>query len=363
MSPPVSFGIDSTDVEVEAFAEDGWIRGTQVFVTSLITDPDAGLGSSGVDLSSVEFSLLLAGSSGWSPWSAPDELIEVEGTATVQATTRLELGEGVDNYVRWRARDTAGNALVVTPPDMIKVDLTSPALLSHWPREGTFDVPEDGRSLVSFTDAGGSGIDMATLEYSVSLGGPSDYGDWESTIPTGDPDDLVKAEVPIVGLVGHDNWIVWRVSDLAGNGPAEFGPFRMMVNLPPTAMIATPQEGQSFRTEDIVGFSGEGSSDPDVDDQLTFHWWSDKDGMLGSGPEIRIPLTSGEHRITLYVDDGLGGDHTASATVTVKVSEPTQVQEPISLWLILLIVLITVGTIATVREWRARRRRDLEGLL
>lgn len=363
VSPAVVFGVDATPVELETFAEEGWLTGTSVSVTTFVTDPDEGLGSSGVDLGTVEVSVLLAGATGWSDWQAPDSVVEAMGPAMVQATTMLDLVEGGDNLVRWRARDVAGNALVVSPPDTVRVDATAPVMVSHWPRAGTFDRSEDGRAMATFADGPGSGVDLASVEYSLRAGSAVDFSAWVPLQASGDPLDLATAETPLDGLSGHDNWIMWRVSDVAGNGPAEFGPFRLMVNLPPSAVIASPETGASFGTEDIVVFSGEGSSDPDAEDHLSYEWWSDRDGVLGSGPSIRTPLTPGEHVITLYVDDGLGGDHVAQATVSVKVTEPTQVQEPISLWLILLIVLLAVGTVATLRELRARRRRRLEGLL
>jgi hypothetical protein len=362
-SASVTFGVDVSEVTLEPHAESDWIRGTEASVTCLVTDPDPGLGSSGVDVGTVEFSVLVSISGGWTDWTAPDSLVQVEGTTTVQATARIPLAEGSDNFVRWRARDTAGNNLVVSPPDMMKVDTTVPVLVSHWPRGGTLDRPEDGRAVATFSDGAGSGIDPGSVEISLTLGSAHDYGDWTPVEATGDPNDLMRAEVKVEGLDGHDNWVMWRVADEAGNGPVEFGPFRLMVNLPPTAAIASPSEGGSFGTGDIVVFSSEGSSDPDPEDKLTFEWWSDIDGPLGSGPEIRTPLTPGEHRCTLYVDDGLGGDHVSRASVTVKVAEPTHVQEPLDLWFILLIVLVAAVTVATLRELRARRRRRLDGLV
>jgi hypothetical protein len=363
VSSVVSFGVDGTQVELETLAEDEWLRGTNVSVSCLVTDPDAGLGSSGVDVTSVEFSVLRSGSAGWSDWTSPDSIDQVIGTATVQATAFLVLAEGVDNYVRWRARDSAGNPLVVSPPDVLRVDMTPPDLVSHWPRGGTFERPEDGRVMATFSDGQGSGLDLASLELSLSIGSLTGFGPWETVAAEGDPGDVVRAEAGVEGLTGHDNWVMWRVRDLAGNGPMEFGPFRLRVNLPPTAAIASPGEGETFGREDIIAFSAEGSSDPDEEDTLTFEWWSDRDGALGSGVEMRTPLTAGEHVITLYVDDGLGGDHVASATVSVKVTEPSQVKEPFNLWLLLLIIMVAVAVAVVVRETRARRRRRLEGLL
>jgi hypothetical protein len=362
-SAVLTFGVDSSPVELEPFAEKGWITSNNVFVTCLVTDPDAGLGSSGVDMATVEVSVLRAGAEGWSEWMAPDSVVEVSGTATVQATVGLELAEGSGNFVRWRAQDTAGNELVVSPPDMLMVDTTLPLMVSQWPRGGTFDSAQDGRAMATFTDGQGSGVDPTSVEMSVSLGSSMDFSQWTPVEVTGDPEDLLKAEVDIPGLEGHDNWVMWRVFDAAGNGPVEFGPFRLMVNLPPTAAIASPQEAEAFGTEDIVSFSAAGSSDPDEEDQLTYEWWSNVDGHLGSGSEIKIPLTAGEHHITLYVDDGLGGEHMVQATVDVKVTQPTYVKEPFNFWLIILIILIVVATIATFRELRARKRRRLEGFL
>jgi hypothetical protein len=363
VSAALSFGVDASPVELEPDAAAGWLLGTEATVTCLVSDPDPGSGSSGVDLASVEVSVLRAGSDGWSDWMTPETLLEVQGDAVVQATAVLQLSEGRDNLVRWRARDAAGNSLIVSPPDAIQVDTTPPLLVSNWPREGTFDRAEDGRAMATFTDGPGSGVDGASVAISASLGAPDAFGPWETAVVEGDPFDLVRAQVDLEGLLGHENWVMWRVSDAAGNGPVEFGPFRLRVNLPPTAVISDPMDGGSFGTEDIIAFSAEGSSDPDEDDQLTFQWWSDRDGMLGTGPGIRTPLTAGEHTITLYVDDGLGGDHTAEATVSVRVSEPTTVKEPLDLWLILLLILVSVAAIATLRELRARRRRRLEGLL
>ncbi|MCK4970037.1 MAG: hypothetical protein KAS77_05900, partial [Thermoplasmata archaeon] len=131
----------------------------------------------------------------------------------------------------------------------------------------------------------------------------------------------------------------------------------------PSAVIASPSDGTGFETADVVWFSAAGSSDPDPDDQLSYQWWSDMDGFLGSGPEIRVPLHPGEHRIRLVVDDGQGGDHVDEAFVDLRVVEPATVKEPVSPWLILLIILIVVGSLAAVGEWKARKRRRLEGLI
>jgi hypothetical protein len=143
----------------------------------------------------------------------------------------------------------------------------------------------------------------------------------------------------------------------------EPGPFRLLFNLPPTAVIDSPMAGSSHELDYVILLSAEGSSDPDPDDRLTYAWWSDRDGNLGSGPTVRTTLSVGEHTLTLRVDDGLGGDHVDEDSLKVMVLDPVTVKEPISPWLWLLLILVIVGTIASVREWRARKRRRFQGLL
>ena len=153
----------------------------------------------------------------------------------------------------------------------------------------------------------------------------------------------------------------WRAWDVAGNGPVEAGPFKLQVNIPPMAVIALPVFGASFSSEGPVEMSARGTADPDPADVLTYEWTSDLDGQLGYGPTLVRMLSPGWHNITLMVDDGIGGDHVATATIRVRVVEPSHVKEPLPAWLfVLVIVLVALGVAAW--QWRRwRQRRLLEG--
>jgi hypothetical protein len=251
--------------------------------------------------------------------------------------------------------DTAGNPFIISAPDTLMIDTTSPLLVGHWPTERTFDSEIDARSVATFTDGDGSGVDMTTVEYSISLGGKDEFGPWVAVNSTGSADDVVRGEIDILAIDGHDNWISWRVRDLVGNGPVEFGPFQLKINLPPNAVIASPIEGGRFYHDEQIWLSGVGSSDPDPDDDLVFEWWSDIDGYLGMGRELPGVLSVGDHELTLKLDDGIGGDHVAVATTTMTVIERMEVKEPLSPWLIILLITISVGTVAALREYKKRR--------
>jgi hypothetical protein len=48
------------------------------------------------------------------------------------------------------------------------------------------------------------------------------------------------------------------------------------------------------------------------------HWASDVDGDLGTGHQLAVPLSPGEHRITATAPDGTGGRSTATVCLTVR---------------------------------------------
>jgi hypothetical protein len=361
-SVPVVFGVDLQPVQVEPEALVGWNRVDRVKVSALVMDPLVADGGSGVDPASVEYSLLLAGNGGWSDWAQPDSVVPGNGSRWYMAHVEVDIEEGGDNYIRWRARDLAGNPITISAPEMLMVDTVPPGLVSYWPTGDTFERSSDVRAIATFTDGTGSGVDMDRVEFAVSTGDNGSFGEWIRVEVTGTA-DMSRAEVTLDGIEGHDNWVRWRVWDLAGNGPVEYGPYRLRVNLPPIAVISSPADGSNHRADASVQFSAEGSWDPDADDLLSYEWMSDVDGYLGSGHYINVVLSTGEHTVTLVVDDGLDGDHVVSASVDLRLVERTEVKEPISIWLLLLIIIIVVTTLAVARELIVSRRRRLRGLL
>jgi outer membrane protein OmpA-like peptidoglycan-associated protein len=86
-------------------------------------------------------------------------------------------------------------------------------------------------------------------------------------------------------------------------------------NRPPRARLAAPAEGE---VTIALGFSGEGSSDPDGD-KLTYKW-EFGDGTTASlaAPTTTHPYArAGNYTVRLTVDDGRGGTDTTTATVAV----------------------------------------------
>ncbi len=94
----------------------------------------------------------------------------------------------------------------------------------------------------------------------------------------------------------------------------------------PTAAIVEPENGATYVISQTVGLRANAY---DVDtgtmaaDQL--QWSSNKDGLLGTGQQLRlIGLSLGSHTITFRADDGIGGVAEESVQITVLSEAPVQ---------------------------------------
>ena len=94
------------------------------------------------------------------------------------------------------------------------------------------------------------------------------------------------------------------------------------VNNPPISKIFSPKSGDEFRSDDIIEFSAQGSTDPDGD-SVIFIWYSNLDGELLRTSNIMevSSLSQGSHVITLRVEDSMGEYDEQSIQITVSLTE------------------------------------------
>jgi PKD repeat protein len=92
----------------------------------------------------------------------------------------------------------------------------------------------------------------------------------------------------------------------------------------PVAHIDAPRDGSTITDPSSVELVGRGT-DPE-DGELhgaALVWRSDQDGLLGSGDDLTVELSEGEHQITLTVTDSRGGaDDTTIELQVVGENEP-----------------------------------------
>ncbi|MFO8052070.1 MAG: hypothetical protein R6V01_10310, partial [Thermoplasmatota archaeon] len=286
-----------------------WIHERTVNYEILITD----IGGSGVRGSSVEYSISYDGGVTFSAWEPTNMRRNGE---IMRVKLFLNFREGEDNFVKWRAKDVAGNGYVESEPFQVKVDTIPLTYKQATPIE-----PMDSSYIscgITLSDRG-SGVDSRTIQYSISHNGVSNYGPWETLDLSGSYSDLTVETPPIFFERDTLNYIRWRSMDLAGNGytysediPIEVTP--ETINRDPVPIITSPEIRTKYLESHSIVFDGSNSRDADGD-ELSYLWYSDKDGYLGTSPVMKKKLSQDNHLITLHVDDGI-----SNKSISVEIS-------------------------------------------
>jgi len=151
-----------------------------------------------------------------------------------------------------------------------------------------------------------------------------------------DPDPL-----PLENVRGF-GFAISPVGDLDGNGmldvivgkPAETiqgfegagAAFVILLNRSPTADPNGPYSSECAGVTTTVGLDGSDSSDPDIDDAMTYLWSTDCPGgsfddPTSENPELTVETSPGclfSCNVSLTVVDDGGGEDSATATVTIQ---------------------------------------------
>ena len=265
---------------------DDWHSSSEVLVS--ITADDAA--TSGVVASTLEYSYTTTGLAGaWSEWSRDGLTVTSDGPA-VDGMTTLNIPDGDDNYVRWRAGDLVGNGPSISAECRIKVDTRNVTYSDSFPDPNAWQTALSVLCGVTVHDAEGAGIEVASVQYRVSFTNLSQYGawtDWEQ----GSASDAQTLSVEVLLALGESgfNYVQWRAKDIAGNGFTTSPHYRIRVDVTaPVFSAMMPPEGEWQTATRVTVWANV----------------SDKEG--GSG----VDLGTLEYRYRVA-----GGDWTAWATV------------------------------------------------
>jgi hypothetical protein len=263
----------------------------------------------------------------WSSWSAAG----MTGNAPmIVANAVVNLNDGGDNRIQWRATDTVGNPVGEgwneSPEYVIKVDTLVPEFADPWPSESQVQKTTNVTIGINITDLH-SGIDGATVSYTVSTDDGQTWSSWTGVGLSGISQDLaVNTTVEVIN--GSTNLVKWRATDAIGNGPAISDGYRIVVDTTPVIENREPVIDDIPDSETTVGqlFTLQvTASDPDGD-ELTYSIQQrvgdltiDSDGIITYNPGMG---EVGVHNITVRVSDG---EFTVSRTfqLTVKTIGPT----------------------------------------
>ncbi len=93
-------------------------------------------------------------------------------------------------------------------------------------------------------------------------------------------------------------------------------------NEPPSVLITSPLDGDTFDSGETIAFSGSALDAEDGDVTASLVWTSDKDGLIGTTGSVSAKLSDGNHTITASVTDS--GAKTASLSVGITVGTPPE---------------------------------------
>jgi hypothetical protein len=186
------------------FPENGtWLAEVDIMTGCQMTDGDG----SGVGSVQVRYWLLGDPPGEWEDVDTKDR------PYCCEARTILHIDEGIW-YVRWRATDRVGNGPVASPAQTINVDLTGVLFRDFGPEDWVISTPVD--VTVTVEDAGGSGVDLQSIEYSYSTAGLFNFTKWASAGLSGTREQ-VTVTLTIPFEEGAENVVVMRAADVVGN--------------------------------------------------------------------------------------------------------------------------------------------------
>ncbi len=318
------FGITKIDADEVIFSEFSpghqfWVSTHTPVCSILIDDVDG----SGVAAKDVQFSVSTSSINEYTAWTT----VKIPRDAPqLRASSKTTLENGKTNWIRFRAKDVAGNGWTQSEDYNVWVDEESPSFTNFRPYESEY---QNGNSVVISMDIAdkhgnreGSGVDVDNMEYRFSTDGIGLFGDWLSMESTTITTQSAHIEMELEFEEGTENYIQFRSYDEVGNF-AQSKHYNIKVNSEPLveAMLSSPINGMDYTTDEKILFDASSTSDPDGDD-LDFTWYSDIDDFLSNSESFFRTLSPGKHTITLIVNDPA---HSFVLHFDITVLEQTQI--------------------------------------
>ena len=168
-----------------------------------------------VNASAISYRYSTSGLGNYSDWISAQKTINGE---VITCTANVNFYDGTDNYLKWGAKDVAGNwyeSLDYT----INVDTGNLTFSNAVPQFYMWNLVADVECSVNIKDAGPSGIDFNSIQSQISTTGSTGFGTWQTV----DSNDISGTSSEVIVTVtptfdeGKANYIRWRVADIAGN--------------------------------------------------------------------------------------------------------------------------------------------------
>ncbi|MFO8051676.1 MAG: PA14 domain-containing protein [Thermoplasmatota archaeon] len=297
------------------------------FVFRIEEPPSSGRVGSGIDMESILLEIEdLSGDQRTFGMEEAVILTKTEENGTVKGIClqfEPKLPEELRGTLMVSARDNVGNRGTAYLRN-IGIDLEQPDIALLSPDPAVEQVGMDLEYVVRASDHGGSGVDGSTFSYRSRPQRDEDWTDWKM-LSGGGIDDAVSISGRIRLPYGM-NELQFMVLDLVGNtGRSEVYEITMVepvLNERPVPVISLPENGSVFYSDEPIVLDATGTHDDGMGPlpEVRLTWISNISGILKMEKNLTVRLEPGEHRITLYADDGMPG-HNVSTSVSITVLE------------------------------------------
>ena len=313
--------VDKTPVTYSEFSpgDQVWVNTRTPICSVLISDGEG----SGVSARDVEYSVATSSRYEFGPWL---KVSGIRDSQELRLSVRATFINGKNNYIRFRAKDGAGNGWTMSPEYNVWVDEQPPYFTNFRPYEGDYQNGNVVVVSVDITDSSsirdGSGVLPSTIQYRYSTAGVGLFGDWLDAPVISYEGDVARISMEQSFVEGDSNYIQFRCYDDVGNY-ATSREYNVKVNSAPMvdASVSPPVNGLVYTTDEKIYFDASGTEDPDGDD-LQYEWYSDIDGFLSGESSNFRSLSAGLHEVTLLVNDPA---HSVVRTFELLVKQPSQI--------------------------------------
>jgi len=314
------------------------------------------LNGSGVDGTTVEYALSTEGPLAYSFWVPVwvDPMAEF-----VNPSLNYKFTEGVDNYVKWRAKDMAGNGYAESAPVNIKVDTTYIDFAEELTEQVDWYDNTEVTTGIYVRDLG-SGINISSFEVRISTGGSTAFGEWMPVdkknvseadiedaragltgLSTDDWSDEGSYEITVTFAYaeGADNYIMFRGTDMVGNPLGSSEKFNLKIDTSPVYFgLFLPEEDEYANKREVECFieimdDGSGVDPTTVEysianeaegDTPTFGAWKKVQYVSPGNPtqvSLDVEFEWGRYNyIRWRADDMMGSGHNISSSYRIWVN-------------------------------------------
>lgn len=257
-------------------------------------------------------------------YSEETQLWTVETAAPADSSWSLP---GHVYEVTLHAEDEAGNTVTMDSTDpeygeQLKIrvlEKTAPTALITYPTDQSVLGSSNQLIKLQIKDAGGSGIDLSSVEFKVNDTDYSSSLEWSETEPK---DGSYTAQYQSTGLSDGNNTVSLTVSDNDGNKSKTHTVTFVISTAAPTLSITQPMEGlvTNDKTITVSGTTTPGSSYVTVS-KVTVNG---DDATLEDGGTFsyEVTLTEGSNTIIIVATDSVGNTVTVRRTVVLDTKAP-----------------------------------------